>query len=165
MQITVVPLIIGILFFAVGALFAGFAAISLRRRRDLLKNGVSTSGVVIGLDESDGCYAPIIHFTTYAGESRQHIPALHTAMSKYRIDDGVSLVYHSDDPTRVEIRSYGTSFYLVFLFLGLVSLCAGLLMLAVGLGLLHTSPCNSSCGSGPTDFSGSLLAAALRFVL
>jgi hypothetical protein len=165
MQITAVPLIVGMLFFAVGTLFAGFAAISWRRRLDLLKNGVSTTGIVIGLDEDDGLYAPIIHFTTYAGESHQHIPSLHSAMSKYRIDDSVSLVYHSDDPNRVEIRSYGTIFYLVFLFLGLLSLCAGLWMIAVGLGLLHTSPCNSSCGSGPTDFSGSLLAAALRFVL
>ena len=131
MRDTTTPRIVGISFIVFGVFFASFVVVSLLRRRSLLKNGVSTSGVVVGLDkmsggESGASYAPIVRFTTDDGESRQYTPSFHTAWCNYRVGYSVSLVYDADNPARAVIPSYATGSYFLVLFLALVFICVGL---------------------------------------
>ena len=131
MRDTTTPRIVGISFIVFGVFIASFVVVSFLRRRSLLKNGVSTSGVVVGLDETSGSmsgasYAPIVRFTTDDGESRQYTPSFHTAWCNYRVGDSVSLVYDADNPARAVIPSYATGSYFMVLFLALVFICAGL---------------------------------------
>ena len=120
----------GIFFIVLGVFFASSVVVSLLRRRSLLKNGVSTSGVVVGLDKTSGesgaSYAPIVRFTTDDGKSRQYTPSFYTAWCNYRVGDSVSLVYDADNPARAVIPSYATGSYFMVLFLALVFICAGL---------------------------------------
>jgi len=131
MRDTTTPRIVGILFIVFGVFVASFVVFSFLRRRSLLKNGVSTGGVVVGLDKMSGnmggdSYAPIVRFTTDDGESRQYTPSFHTAWCNYRVGDSVSLVYDADNPARAVIPSYATGSYFMVLFLALVFICAGL---------------------------------------
>jgi Protein of unknown function (DUF3592) len=164
MQIVVPALVAGLMFSLVGALFAGIALHSLVRQRALLRNGITVAGVVIGLDEDEGLYAPIIHFITRAGEARQFIPSIHSSNCRYSVDQAVTLVYDSDNPATVAIPSYGGCFYSVFIGLGLMSLAAGFVLIAVGLGIIHSTPCNSSCDNSPSVMSGNGLASAFYFL-
>jgi len=131
MRDTTTPRIVGILFIVFGVFVASFVVVSFLRRRSLLKNGVSTGGVVVGLDKMSGnmsgaSYAPIVRFTTDDGKSRQYTPSLYTAWCNYRVGDSVSLVYDADNPARAVIPSYATGSYFMVLFLALVFICAGL---------------------------------------
>lgn len=130
MRDTTTPSTVGLSFIVFGVFFASFVVVSLLRRRSLLKNGVSTSGVVVGLDKTSGesgaSYAPIVRFTTDDGESRQYTPSFYTAWCNYRVGDSVSLVYDADNPARAVIPSYATGSYFMVLFLALVFICVGL---------------------------------------
>lgn len=130
MRDTTTPRVVGISFIVFGVFFASYVVVSLLRRRSLLKKGVSTSGVVVGLDKSSGqggvSYAPIVSFTTDDGESHQYTPNFHTAWCNYRVGDSVSLVYDASNPARAVIPSYATGSYFMALFLALVFICVGL---------------------------------------
>lgn len=119
-----------------GLIFFGIGAGLTIRQANLEREGEQAQGEVIGLSEScddDGCaYAPVVRFTTRAGQSVTFESTFYSSPPSYRTGERVTVNYPPDAPEKAGIKGEGMLFRIIFLVVG------GLIM-AVGLGMFSTS--------------------------
>lgn len=108
-----------LLFFLIGALFAGISYTIYRNSRNLIENGIETKGTVIDLHRlkpREYPLAPSIRYFTKEGTERVFHSSEARNPPAYQIGEEVTLHYDPKDPENVHLQG---NYLLVYVFAGM----------------------------------------------
>ena len=114
-----------------GAIFTGRSAVSLRKISRLRRWGVATTGRIVEQQEGFAggggsllVHAPVVRFTTQAGQVIQVVSAVRTSHSTFIPGRPVTVHYDPARPNDAVIAGYETGLNRVILAIGIVLLLA-----------------------------------------
>jgi len=101
---------LGWLFIAIGILLLAGAVISINSTRQLLSQGIRTTGNVVDYsigqdDEGTTMYAPVFAFLDQVGIEHQVQSKVSSSSQAYIKGQAVTVIYHSGSPESAEIMS------------------------------------------------------------
>jgi hypothetical protein len=110
-----------LLFFLIGAFFAGISYYIYQGNQDLVKNGVATKGLVIGMhriDRKKYPVAPSVRYFTLDGKEHVFHSSEGRNPPEYQIGEEVKLYYNPKNPEEVYLDG---NYLLVYVFAGMAS--------------------------------------------
>lgn len=96
-----------------GTLFAVIALREWQSTGRILKTGKQAQGLVVemarrprkvGESATPNSFAPVVQFTTAAGEQRKYYSTLYTSMQTYQVGQMVDIWYLPDDPAQATLK-------------------------------------------------------------
>ena len=130
-----VLLLVGLLFVAIGIVFAGLAWFFLARTRTFLRAAVDTTGTIVDLLESSGSeggttYSAVVRFHTADGREIQWTETMASNPPAGQRGDQLAMKYDPANPQKARIAKASRLWFMPAFFGGM-----GALFLAIGLVL------------------------------
>src|SRR3712207_788919 len=101
-------LLLGLLFFAIGAFAVLAASFSWGRNRRFVADSLPAYGEVVALRERRVrrvMCAPVVLFTTQLGQAVEFTDAISSSRPAYRVGQRVRVLYHRLDPSDARVAS------------------------------------------------------------
>jgi len=103
--------------YAVGALAVVWAVLAYRSQRRFLSRALRASGLVVGLNESQGkggtVYFPVVRYTTAAGATLTTTSKDSKSKRRYPIGRAIPVLYDPDQPDKAEIDEFSSRWSMV----------------------------------------------------
>jgi hypothetical protein len=120
-----------------GLVFFGIGAGLTYSQRSFERAGAVTEGDVVSMVTScddDGCSdAPVVRFTTQAGQAVTFETSYFSSPPAYHIGQRVTVVYSLEEPEKAVIQGQGQLFRIIFMAVGGLIIAFGLVMFSSNL--------------------------------
>jgi hypothetical protein len=128
----IIPLLVGLLFFAIGIFILIYGIVALIKRRNLNANSLSTTGVVMAfatqMGRSGYLYFPEVEFQLAAGQTVRFQSSVGSSAPRYDVGHQVKVLYSAHNPQEAEIDTLTSMWLLPGCMVGM-----GLLFTIIGL--------------------------------
>jgi hypothetical protein len=120
----------GGIFFVAGAGMLIGSFVNYHQTQDFVKNSSSTTGTVIDLkvqvSRKSRVYFPLFQFQTPNGEIIKVESNMGSNPPGYQVGQAVPIIYNANNPSKAEINSFWSLWFLAIFLLGMGGLFAGI---------------------------------------